>query len=111
MISKYDLSKRVSVVCADVRTQEVLLKEADVVIFNNVFEYFLKSNEMSSLWKLLRNSLTRPGTLVLSSPPLEEVFSSQCSKEDFKLLTEWLRYVKVTDAQNYSSTTALYEVI
>lgn len=35
------------VVHADVRTQASLLQEADVVVMNNVFEYFLDRQEQA----------------------------------------------------------------
>eukprot|EP00475_Leptophrys_vorax_P032021 TRINITY_DN4896_c0_g1_i1.p1 TRINITY_DN4896_c0_g1~~TRINITY_DN4896_c0_g1_i1.p1 ORF type:complete len:347 (-),score=114.33 TRINITY_DN4896_c0_g1_i1:33-1073(-) len=113
MIDKYNLGSRVSVVCADVRSQEELLRQADVVIFNNVFEYFLKAKEMPALWRFLRKSLNRPGTIVLSSPPLEQLVHGHNGEgsEDFVgLLNGWLKYEKLTDAENFTSITAMYVV-
>uniref|UniRef100_A0A3Q3BM65 Zgc:109986 n=1 Tax=Kryptolebias marmoratus TaxID=37003 RepID=A0A3Q3BM65_KRYMA len=45
IVHKYKFSDRVQVLHADVCTQEVLLNSTDVLIMNNVFEYFMESSE------------------------------------------------------------------
>ncbi|KAJ7417205.1 hypothetical protein WISP_65980 [Willisornis vidua] len=47
MIIKYEFIDRIKVVHADIRTQASLLQEADVVVMNNVFEYFLDRREQA----------------------------------------------------------------
>ena len=40
VINKYSLGDRAQVVCADVCSVPDLLKEAQVIVLNNVFEFF-----------------------------------------------------------------------
>ena len=47
VISKYNLSSRIKVVNADVRHQAELLHTADVVVLNNVFEFFCSLEEQA----------------------------------------------------------------
>ena len=47
VISKYGLSSRVKVVNADVRHQAQLLHTADVIVMNNVFEFFCSLEEQA----------------------------------------------------------------
>ena len=47
VISKYSLSSRVKVVHADVRHQAQLLHTADVIVMNNVFEFFCSLEEQA----------------------------------------------------------------
>ncbi|ELW63180.1 Bromodomain adjacent to zinc finger domain protein 1A [Tupaia chinensis] len=48
VIKKYQFTDRIKVLHADIRTQGSLLQNADVVIMNNVFEYFLNETEQAS---------------------------------------------------------------
>ncbi|XP_035761746.1 uncharacterized protein zgc:109986 [Neolamprologus brichardi] len=45
MLHKYKLTDRVQVLQADVCTQDILLQNTDVVVMNNVFEYFLEPEQ------------------------------------------------------------------
>ena len=47
VVSKYGLSSRVNVVNADVRHQAHLLQSADVIVMNNVFEFFCSLEEQA----------------------------------------------------------------
>ena len=47
VVSKYGLSSRVKVVNADVRHQAELLHAADVIVMNNVFEFFCSLEEQA----------------------------------------------------------------
>lgn len=45
---------------------------ADVVVLNNVFEFFLPVDEQIRTWKILREHLTKPGCVLVTVPSLEE---------------------------------------
>lgn len=47
-----------------------LLASADVVILHNVFEFFVPPEELSTMWKFLRNAL-RKGCRVVTCPSIE----------------------------------------
>ncbi|XP_067390218.1 uncharacterized protein [Emydura macquarii macquarii] len=47
IIAKYQFTNRVKVLCSDICTQASLLQNADVVVMNNVFEYFLDRLEQA----------------------------------------------------------------
>lgn len=52
------------------------LQEADIVILNNVFEYFCGSaEEHLRCWEKLRNIVKRRGQLLICSPSLEETLT------------------------------------
>ncbi|XP_004867627.2 uncharacterized protein LOC101712961 isoform X2 [Heterocephalus glaber] len=63
------------VVHADICTQGSLLYNADVVIMNNVFEYFLKETEQASTWEYISCNLRKPGSLLVTVPSLEDSLS------------------------------------
>jgi hypothetical protein len=65
---------RIEIVEANIADRPDVVVSADVIIMNNVFEFFLEPEEHISIWKFLRETI-KPGTLLVTAPPLEETFS------------------------------------
>lgn len=66
--------RNVHVVHDDVRHQGALLQRADVVVLNNVFEFFAAdAAEERRLWEFVMANVTKAGCLVVTVPSLEEV--------------------------------------
>jgi hypothetical protein len=65
---------RIEIVEADIADRPDIVISANVIIINNVFEFFLEPEEQISIWKFLRQTI-KPGTLLVTVPPLEETFS------------------------------------
>ncbi|XP_061676492.1 uncharacterized protein zgc:109986 [Syngnathoides biaculeatus] len=72
MVHKYGMNPRVEVVHADVRTQAVLLQTADVLVMNNVFEYFMEPGEQVRAWRFIMQAFRKPGSLLVTVPSLED---------------------------------------
>ncbi|CAH1792661.1 unnamed protein product [Owenia fusiformis] len=72
VVQRYNMSDRVSVICADICTQLEAIQSADVVIMNNVFEFFASKDIQSKIWGLLYENIRKKGTIVITSPSLEE---------------------------------------
>ncbi|XP_017294601.1 uncharacterized protein zgc:109986 [Kryptolebias marmoratus] len=72
IVHKYKFSDRVQVLHADVCTQEVLLNSTDVLIMNNVFEYFMESSEQVRAWMFIMKSFRKRGSLLVTVPSLHE---------------------------------------
>ena len=51
VVSKYNMADRVRVVCSDICSQASLLQEADVIVLNNVFEFFCSPENQARLEK------------------------------------------------------------
>ncbi|XP_019500240.1 PREDICTED: uncharacterized protein LOC109383889 isoform X3 [Hipposideros armiger] len=60
---------------ADICTQGSLLQNADIVIMNNVFEYFLDETEQARAWEYISHNVRKQGSLLVTVPSLEESFS------------------------------------
>lgn len=72
IIENYSMADRVEVKCADVCNELTLLKEADIIVLNNVFEFFMPVEEQIRTWKILRENVTKPGCIIVTVPSLEE---------------------------------------
>uniref|UniRef100_H2M3M4 Zgc:109986 n=1 Tax=Oryzias latipes TaxID=8090 RepID=H2M3M4_ORYLA len=72
MLQKYQMTDRVQVLHADVCTQDVLLQNADVLIMNNVFEFFMEPSEQVRAWTFIMQNFRRAGCLLVTVPSLQE---------------------------------------
>ncbi|XP_026164141.1 uncharacterized protein LOC113131273 isoform X2 [Mastacembelus armatus] len=76
ILHKYRLSDRVQVLHADVCTQDVLLHSADVLVMNNVFEYFMEPSEQVRAWRFIMQNFKKRGSLLVTVPSLQESLSA-----------------------------------
>ncbi len=53
-----------------------LFKAADIVVLNNVFEFFADIPGQQKLWTFLFQNLRKPGLLVVSNPALTDALSA-----------------------------------
>ncbi|XP_075470007.1 uncharacterized protein LOC142502640 isoform X2 [Ascaphus truei] len=72
IILKYQFADRIQVFQADICNQRSLLQDADVVVLNNVFEYFLDEVEQLKAWKYISEDLRQKGCLLVTVPSLQE---------------------------------------
>uniref|UniRef100_A0A8B9N4E2 Methyltransferase type 11 domain-containing protein n=1 Tax=Accipiter nisus TaxID=211598 RepID=A0A8B9N4E2_9AVES len=75
MITKYQFIDRIKVINADICTQASLLQKADVVVMNNVFEYFLDRQEQARAWEFIACNVRKRGSLLVTVPSLKESLS------------------------------------
>jgi hypothetical protein len=52
--------------------QKELIASADVVLLNNVFEFFVLGEQLQSMWQFIRNTIVNKGTLIVTIPSLKE---------------------------------------
>ncbi|MED6271375.1 hypothetical protein CHARACLAT_019634 [Characodon lateralis] len=72
ILHKYRLADRIQVFHANVCTQQVLLQDTDVLIMNNVFEYFIEPSEQIGAWKFIMQTFRKRGSLLVTVPSLQE---------------------------------------
>lgn len=92
MITKYKFIDRIKVVHADICTQPSLLQKADVVVMNNVFEYFLDRQEQARAWEFIACNVRKRGSLLVTVPSLEESLSKL--QTDVQL-SQWVEEVQL----------------
>ncbi|XP_004612173.2 uncharacterized protein LOC101555821 isoform X1 [Sorex araneus] len=76
IIKKYQFADRIKVIHADICTQSLLLQNADVIIMNNVFEYFLDEAEQASAWEYISQNVRKKGSLLVTVPSLQDSLSA-----------------------------------
>merc|ERR1712098_776046 len=70
IIKKYQLGKRIEIVNENILDVPKLLKSADVIVLNNVFEWFQSLEEQIKIWRYLKETMN-PGTLLVTIPALD----------------------------------------
>ncbi|XP_046349065.1 uncharacterized protein LOC124129708 [Haliotis rufescens] len=70
-VSKYKMGDRIQVIHDDIQNKGTLIASSDVVILNNVFEFFVPKDLQEKLWSYLFSTL-RNNTILVTVPSLEE---------------------------------------
>ncbi|KAI7898300.1 uncharacterized protein BX663DRAFT_525355 [Cokeromyces recurvatus] len=96
MITKYKMNDRVQVMCKDIQTMpELLSKEADIIIINNVFQFFNELSIQQQIWKFIRTETKKkPGLLLVTLPSLQDQLK-EAGLSASKLLRGWVKEVKL----------------
>ncbi|XP_060735645.1 uncharacterized protein zgc:109986 [Tachysurus vachellii] len=92
-IEKYGFSDRVQVIHADICSQAVLLKNADVLIMNNVFEYFMEPKDQVRAWQFISQNFLKKGALLVTVPSIEEALMSLQETNGAPAIGHWLQEV------------------
>ncbi|XP_028996009.1 uncharacterized protein zgc:109986 isoform X2 [Betta splendens] len=72
ILLRFRLNDRVQVLHCDVCTQDVLLQNADILIMNNVFEFFMEPSEQVRAWRFIMQNFRKTGSLLVTVPSLQE---------------------------------------
>ncbi|KAF8944187.1 hypothetical protein BGZ47_004548 [Haplosporangium gracile] len=73
MVRKHRLQDRIEIVHDNLLNRANLLEKADIVIMNNVFQFFSPFDVQQQLWKFLHTHLkSRKGALLITVPSLQE---------------------------------------
>ncbi|XP_073668428.1 uncharacterized protein [Paramisgurnus dabryanus] len=71
-VEKYGFSDRIQVIHGDIRSQSALLQNADVLIMNNVFEYFMQPSDQMQAWQFISQNFRKKGALLVTVPSIQE---------------------------------------
>lgn len=97
-IKHFHMEDRIKVVNANVLAVPDLVASSDVVILNNVFEFFTPEQEQVALWQFLRRTIKK-GAILVTVPSLED---SLKNLQTGIVISEWVKQSYVTDPLAYS---------
>lgn len=95
-VDAFRFDDRVRVVHGELTTRPDLTHDADVVILNNVFDWFAPVPVQVIMWQFLYKTV-KSGALIVSIPSLEESLSRIDSGID---ISKWVRSVPPTNPDN-----------
>ncbi|KAL3873732.1 hypothetical protein ACJMK2_036821 [Sinanodonta woodiana] len=94
IVQKYKMEDRVKVIQSDIQQQAELLQNCNVVVLNNVFEFFMPVEEQLKIWKFLRQTLCKKDTLIVAVPSLKNSLDS--IQSDISV-HHWVKEVDIQD--------------
>ena len=68
---KFNMNSRIQVINAELSTKTEILRQTDVMILNNVFDWFAPIDIQVKLWQIVRQNV-KPGALIVTIPSLQE---------------------------------------
>lgn len=104
IVDKYKFSDRVMVINGDIRNQAGLLHQSDVIVLNNVFEFFMPLDVQQQMWEFLFKTIRRKDTILITVPSVEVSLFTIGSSLD---VDSWLSKVYIQD-QTEAATTKLF---
>ncbi|XP_056151843.1 uncharacterized protein zgc:109986 isoform X2 [Lampris incognitus] len=75
-VEKYGFSDRIQVLHADVCSQGALVQTADVLVMNNVFQFFMEPSDQIKAWQFIVHHFRKRGSLLVTVPSLQESLSA-----------------------------------
>ncbi|CAO3590609.1 unnamed protein product [Absidia cylindrospora] len=96
MIRKYKMDDRIEIMCKDIQQlPDLLSKEADVVIMNNVFQFFSELPTQQEIWKYIRAQTSKKsGLLLVTLPSLQEQLKD-AGLSPTKQMKGWVKEIKL----------------
>ncbi|XP_055954757.1 uncharacterized protein LOC126809738 [Patella vulgata] len=100
IIDKYNMNDRIQVIEDDIFNQGQLASESDIIVFHNVFDFFLPISDQERMWRFVRNTFRRKGTIIISIPSLEDMVSHLQTDID---LDTWVTCLNDPDLLNLAN--------
>ncbi|XP_065105046.1 uncharacterized protein [Paramisgurnus dabryanus] len=94
-VEKYGFSDRIQVIHGDIRSQSALLQNADVLIMNNVFEYFMQPSDQMQAWQFISQNFRKKGALLVTVPSIQESLALLQENVSLEMLplSQWIEEV------------------
>lgn len=87
IIIQYKMTDRINVLHKRIEEASDVIELADVIILNNVFEFYLTEEEQIKVWQFLRKHIKK-GTILVTRPHLETTFVNINTDINLK---EWVK--------------------
>lgn len=75
IVCKYKMDDRISILHKKIEEVPEIIKQSDVIVINNSFEFYLSRYVQINTWKFLKAAI-KPGTLLITRPSVEATFKT-----------------------------------
>lgn len=72
IVKDFKMSDRVKIIQDNVLNQAEVLQSGDIIVLNNVFEWFTEKEQLRNLWDFVTKNVTKKGAIVVTVPSIEE---------------------------------------
>ncbi|XP_048046926.1 uncharacterized protein zgc:109986 [Megalobrama amblycephala] len=96
-VEKYGFSDRIQVIHADICSQAALVQNTDVLIMNNVFEFFMEPSDQMQAWLFINQNFRKKGALLVTVPSIQEALTllQDAVFLETLALSQWIEEVQI----------------
>lgn len=94
-VAKYGFGDRVQIIQADICSQLALVQEADVLVMNNVFEYFRDCNAQIIAWQCICQNFRKRNSLLVTVPSIHEALSKLKGDDGIVDVSQWIQELPI----------------
>ncbi|XP_051722852.1 uncharacterized protein zgc:109986 [Ctenopharyngodon idella] len=96
-VEKYGFSDRIQVIHGDIRSQAALVQNTDVLIMNNVFEFFMEPSDQMQAWLFINQNFRKKGALLVTVPSIQEALTllQDAVFLETLALSQWIEEVQI----------------
>lgn len=98
IIRKYKMDDRISILQKRIEELPETIKQSDVIVINNSFEFYSSRSIQIYIWKFLRAAI-KPGTLLITRPSVEATFKTLSIRISIE---KWLKPLKKSCSDKFS---------
>lgn len=98
IICKYKMDDRISILHKRIEEVPEIIKQSNVIIINNSFEFYLSRDVQIGIWKFLKVAI-KPGTLLITRPSVEAIFKTLSIGISVE---KWLKPLKKPHSNKFS---------
>lgn len=98
IIRKFKMDDRISILHKRIEEVPEIIKQSDVIIINNAFEFYLPEDVQIDIWKFLKTAI-KPGTLLVTRPSVETTFKTLLIEISIE---KWLKPLKKSYSDKFS---------
>ncbi|XP_060083548.1 uncharacterized protein LOC132562795 [Ylistrum balloti] len=94
IVEKYEFKDRIKIVHQNIMNYLQYLNRFDVIILNNVFEFFMEMKAQKQVWQSLYQNINKPGTMLITIPSVKESLQNLQTNIN---LSKWLKEVDMCE--------------
>jgi len=92
-VQKRKMNDRIEILSGDILNETKILADADVIVMNNVFEFFVASPKtLAGLWKAIKEASKKKGCRLVTVPSIETSLADAGINMD---ISEWVKPITV----------------
>ncbi|GAB1600750.1 uncharacterized protein LOC115222611 [Argonauta hians] len=100
IIKEYKFDDRIKVYNSNILDRSDLLHKADIIVLNNVFEFFMPVDTQVTIWNFLHSHLQNRHVVLITLPSIEDSLKNLKTDID---ISKWVREIDTTEVVKTAS--------
>ncbi|KAF0983598.1 hypothetical protein FDP41_010663 [Naegleria fowleri] len=110
-VTKFKMGEKIKILNSDIMQEQDLVKQCDILVMHNVFEWFFSQKENQEIWKRLKTEfLTRKGLRLITCPSIQQSLDD-AALTDVLSIDGWLKEIPLNYPDDETTGEKLYTEI